>query len=281
MTHGVTALGLGVGWRSELALLIDRRTDLGFVEITHEHFPMEAPLPAPLRVLRERGVQIVPHGLGLGLGGAERPDATRLKRLAAQAERTGATLISEHIAFVRADDRESGHLLPVPRTKAALGVLTQNIREAMDSLPVPLALENIATLFEWPGAEMDECTFLCELLHRTGAMLLLDVENLYANAINHGFDAAAFLDRAPLDRIAYVHVAGGIEKDGVYHDTHAHTIPRGVLDLLADLASRVTLPGVMLERDDALTPSVNIDRELDAIAASWSAGTAARGATRV
>lgn len=278
---GTAALGLGVGWRSALALMIERREGLGFVEITHEDFPLELPLPEPVESLRRRGVKVVPHGLGLSLGGAERPDKARLRTLAAQAARVGAPLVSEHIAFVRAEGREVGHLMPVPRTRAMLEILVQNVREAMEALSVPLALENIATLFEWPGAEMSEADFLTEVLERTGALLLLDVENLYANAKNHGFDASAFLDRAPLDRIAYMHVAGGVERDGVYHDTHFHPIPAGVLELVSQVAARVRVPGVMLERDDAFTPTAPVDSELDAIAAAWRAGGEKREALRV
>ncbi len=266
------SLGLGIGWRSPLALLIDRRPDLGFIELTHEDFPLDRPLPAPIIALQHRGTRIIPHGLTLNLGGADRPCRDHLRALAAQAQRVHAPLLSEHICFVRSDGVESGHLMPVPRTKAMLNILTENIKEAMDALPVPLALENIATLFEWPGAEMDEADFLAELLHRTDAMLLLDVENLYANSTNHGFDAIKFLDAAPVERIAYVHVAGGTEKDGVYHDTHAHAIPKGVLDLLSELSRRAHLPGVMLERDDQLTPAAPINGELDAIASAWAKG---------
>jgi uncharacterized protein (UPF0276 family) len=266
------SLGLGIGWRSQLALVIDRHQSLGFVEITHEDHPLELPLLAPIAALQRRGVQCIPHGLTLNLGGADRPDPELLRSLAAQAQRVRAPLVSEHIAFVRADGREAGHLLPVERTRAMLNVLVENVKEAMDYLPVPLALENIATLFEWPGAEFEESDFLNELLQRTGALLLLDIENLYANARNHDFDPHRFLSRIPLDRIAYVHVAGGEERDGVYHDTHFHPVPRGVLDLLTDLASRAHLPGVMLERDDRLDDEVAISTDLGAIELAWKAG---------
>src|SRR5581483_4258272 len=98
-------------------------------------------------------------------------------------------------------------------------VLVANVRIAQEALPVPLALENIASLVTWPDAEMDPAEFLAEALDRTGAGLLLDLANVYSDVRNHGLDPADFLDRIPLDRLAYVHVAGGIERDGLYHDT--------------------------------------------------------------
>jgi uncharacterized protein len=164
----------------------------------------------------------------------------------------------------------------VPRTREALDVLATNVRLAQAELGVPLALEHVAALLEWPAPELDEATFLTEVLDRTGAWLLLDVANLYANARNHGGDPLAFLDALPLERVAYVHVAGGVERDGLYHDTHAHPTPPAVLDLLAELCGRRDPPGVMLERDDDYPPGPELAAELDAIAAATRRGMANR-----
>ena len=264
----VANLGLGIGWRPELALAIARRRDLGFVEIVAEDFAELSTMPVPVEQLRDRGVAVIPHGVSLSLGGAEPLDPGRLHALANLAKRFDAPLVSEHIAFVRAGGIETGHLLPLPRTWEAVDLLVEHVREAQAALPVPLALENIAHLFEWPNAELDEACFLTEILERTNALLLLDIENVYANARNHGYDAAAFLDRLPLERLAYVHIAGGIEREGLYHDTHAHAVPGAVLDLLSELCRRTTVPGVMLERDDRFASDTELNAELDAIAAA-------------
>lgn len=272
-------LGLGIGWRPEIALLVEHRRDLGFVELLAEDFDPGAPLPVPIERLRDRGVLLVPHGVSLSLGGAEPLDRRRLDALASLAQRVGAPLVSEHIAFVRGGGRETGHLLPLPRTPGALELLVANVREAQQALPVPLALENIASLFEWPGAEIEESAFLTEVLERTGAPLLLDIENVYANACNFGFDPVAFLERIPLERIAYVHVAGGLQQGPLYHDTHAHSVSAAVLDLLAELCARADVPGTMLERDDCFPPDAELNAELNAIAAAAAAGAARRTAT--
>ena len=276
MQTSLPFLGLGIGWRPELALLIDRRRDLGFIELLAEDFDPRGPLPAPVEQLRRRGVAVIPHGVTLSLGGAEPIDKERLAALTGLAERVAAPLVSEHVAFVRGGGRETGHLLPLPRTRDALEVLVANVRTAQATLPVPLALENVATLFEWPDAEMDEAAFLTEVLERTDALLLLDAANVYANARNHGYDPAAFLERSPLDRIAYVHVAGGVERNGLYHDTHAAAVSAGVLDLLEELCALTTVPGVMLERDDHFPADAELNAELDAIRTA-----AARGAGRI
>ncbi|GGZ11216.1 DUF692 domain-containing protein [Streptomyces nitrosporeus] len=264
-------LGIGIGWRPEIADAVEELPGIDWVEAVAENL-CDDHLPGPLARLRERGVTVVPHGVSLGLGGAGRPDPGRLAALAARATLLGAPLVTEHIAFVRAGGPltaspglEAGHLLPVPRTWDALDVLCENVRIAQDALPVPLALENIAALVSWPGEELTEGQFLAELVERTGVRLLIDVANLHTNHVNRGEDPVAALDELPVEAIAYVHVAGGIEKDGVWHDTHAHPVTRPVLDVLAELRSRTDPPGVLLERDDDFPPAGELAGELAAI----------------
>jgi uncharacterized protein (UPF0276 family) len=221
-------LGIGIGWRSTIDLTIERLPGVEFVEVTAEHIDPTA-VPTSLRVLRERGVPAVVHGVTLSLGSAEPLDRDRIQHLGAVAQALDAPLVSDHIAFTHAADLDTGHLLPIPRTRAALDVLVANVREAQAELPVPLALENIACLLQWPGAEMTEAQFLSELVDRTGCLLLIDVANLHANASNIGTDPAAFLATIPAEQVAYLHVAGGIERHGVYHDTPPPRVPRAVL----------------------------------------------------
>ncbi|MCC3773246.1 DUF692 family multinuclear iron-containing protein, partial [Streptomyces sp. UNOC14_S4] len=175
--------------------------------------------------------------VGLGLGGAARPDLARLAALAAQAEALDAPLVSEHLAFVRAGGpltgtprMEAGHLLPVPRTRDALDVICANIRLAQQFLPVPLALENVAACVAWPHEEFTEGRFLAEVAERTGVRLVVDVANLHTNHVNLGQDPVRTLAEIPPEAIAYVHIAGGVEEDGIWHDTHAHPVPPPVLD---------------------------------------------------
>ncbi|MFE9045074.1 DUF692 domain-containing protein [Streptomyces sp. NPDC007818] len=279
----MTELGIGIGWRPEIADAVEE-LPVDWVEVVAENVCV-GHLPDSLTRLRARGVTVVPHGVSLGLGGADRPDPERLAALASKAEALGAPLVTEHIAFVRAGGPltatprlEAGHLLPVPRTRDALDVLCENVRIAQEALPVPLALENIAALFSWPGEELSEGRFLAELVERTGVRLLIDVANLHTNHRNRGEDPARALAELPVEAIAYVHVAGGVERDGVWHDTHAHPVPAPVLDILADLAGRVAPPGVLLERDDHFPAATELAGELAAIRATVT--TARRTAPR-
>ncbi|MFI8947067.1 DUF692 domain-containing protein [Streptomyces sp. NPDC053750] len=276
-------LGTGIGWRPEIADVVERMPGIDWVEAVSENL-CPGHLPDSLLRLSERGVTVVPHGVSLGLGGAERPDPGRLAALAERAEVLGSPLVTEHIAFVRAGGAltaspllEAGHLLPVPRTRDALDVLCENVRIAQDALPVPLAVENIAALISWPGEEMTEGQFLYELADRTGVRLLIDVANLHTNHVNRGEDPAEALGELPLEAIAYVHVAGGFARDGVWHDSHAHPVPQPVLDILTDLASRVAPPGVLLERDENFPAAEELEGEVAAIRVAVEKGRAAGG----
>jgi hypothetical protein len=260
--------GVGIGWRPEISGFVARLPGLRFTEVVAESVHAHGDLPVGLGELLERGVAVVPHGVKLSLGGAEQVDPARVTHLAAVAERLGSPLVSEHIAFVRAGGVEAGHLLPVPRSREAVDAVVANVRRTQAELPVPIALEPIAALFDWPDDELDEGAFLTEILERTDALLLLDVANVYANALNRGTDPLALFDRVPLERIAYVHVAGGAERDGVYHDTHTDAVPRPVLDLITELCARQRPPALMLERDGDYPAAAELIGELDAIAAA-------------
>ncbi|MFD5388481.1 DUF692 family multinuclear iron-containing protein [Streptomyces sp. NPDC127074] len=271
-------LGTGIGWRPEIADDIALLPGIDWVEVVAENICPDH-VPDALRRLRERGTTVVPHGVSLGLGGAERPDPGRLRALAERAEALGSPLVTEHIAFVRAGGPltaspaiEAGHLLPVPRTRDALDVLCENVRIAQEALSVPLAVENIAALISWPGEEMTEGQFLAELVERTGVRLLIDVANLHTNHVNRGEDPAKALDELPTSAIAYVHVAGGVEKDGVWHDSHAHPVTQPVLDVLAELCARTAPPGVLLERDEDFPAAGELAGELAAIRGVTAAG---------
>jgi uncharacterized protein (UPF0276 family) len=257
--------GLGVGWRPELALAIDRRRDVCFVEVMAESIDPRR-VPEALDNLRARGTEVVVHGVSLGLGDASPPARHRIDHLSRVAERLDATLISEHVAFVRAGRHEAGHLMPLPYTAAAADILSENIQIAKDHLALPLALENIASLVTWSSSEMTELDFLDRVLGQTGCPLLLDVSNLYAAIVNHGVILEDWLSRMAAHRIAYAHVAGGHhDRSGLYHDTHAHPVPRAVYDLLAHTTSRLCVPAVLLERDDGFDRG-DVSSELDVLA---------------
>lgn len=254
---------LGIGWRPEIALAISQQPCLDFVEIVAENFMNMPALPPALLHLRELQVEIILHCISLSPGGAKRADQRKLQKINRLARETGARLLSDHICFVRARELESGHLMPVPRTAGAMRVMVDNILFLKEKLEVPFALENIASICDWHNSHLDEAQFVAEVLERTDSLLLLDLANLYANSINHGFDPLEYLKQLPLHRLAYVHMAGGTMHGEFYHDTHAHAIPDQVYNLLATLRKMTDVPAVMLERDDKFPSEIELSRELN------------------
>ncbi|MCM3894943.1 DUF692 domain-containing protein [Gordonia sputi] len=258
--------GIGIGWRPEISGVVAELSGLGFCEVIAETVPALDDPHSWLPDLMALNVPIIPHGVGLSLGGAEPVTAQRISVLTRCAETLHAPLASEHIAFVRAGGVEAGHLLPVPRSREALDALTDNIRRTQDCLPVPLAVENIASLFEWPDDEYTDGEFLAELVERTGVHLLVDVANVYACAANRGSDPSSDLARLPLERIAYCHVAGGAPDGRFYHDTHTAPVPDDVLALVTQLAATGRAGAFLLERDGHYPPATELVDELHAIA---------------
>lgn len=261
----VAGLGVGAGWRPAIAdeILAQTQSGMRFSEVVAENVS-PARLPTSLVAAREAGLTVVPHGVALGLAGAQQPDPERVDPLGELAVALGAPMVSEHVAFVRggeaplgtdplhADVLEAGHLVPAARTVDTLAVLVDNVRVAQARLPVPLALENIAATLAWPESSMDEPEFLTALTDATGCFFLLDVANLHATCTALGGDPREQLERMPLDHVAYIHVAGGFtDTDGVYWDTHAHDMTDDVLDLLTYVVELLGPDGppVLLERD--------------------------------
>ncbi len=268
----VAGLGVGAGWRPAIAdeILEQSRTGMRFSEVVAENVS-PARLPAALVAARESGLTVVPHGVTLGLAGAQHPDPARIDHLGDLAVALGSPLVSEHVAFVRsgeapagtdllhADVMEAGHLVPAARTADSLAVLVDNVRATQARLPVPLALENIAATLAWPETSMDEPEFLTALTEATGCFFLLDVANLHATCSALGGDPREQLERMPLDHVAYIHVAGGFtDTEGVYWDTHAHDMTDDVLDLLTHVVELLGPDGppVLLERDSDVDTDV-------------------------
>jgi uncharacterized protein (UPF0276 family) len=259
---------MGLGLRPELAAdLFAARGAVGFVEVVAE--TCFANRAAEREALAAAAVwPVLPHGVKLSLGSADGLDESRVGKLAALARSLRAPVVSEHVAFTRGGAREIGHLTMLPRTREAVRVVAKNVARARLRLPdVPLLLENVAWTMRLPGDEMDEPTFYQEIVRATGCDLLLDVSNLYANAVNEGLDPADVLARFPLDRVAMLHVAGGVVEDGFYYDTHADPIPEPVMALVgAALAACPDAP-VLLERDANFDDFAALRAEIERMAA--------------
>jgi uncharacterized protein (UPF0276 family) len=203
-------------------------------------------------------IPLLAHGIGLSIGTDVPLNLAYLDKVAAVVERLQAPAYSEHLAFTKVPGRDLANLLPLPKTEAVAEQIIAKVRTVQSRIGVPFLLENITYLFEWPDSDMSDAEFINLICRETGAGLLLDVENLYLNSCNHGFDPRTFLDALPHDLVREIHVAGGVTvresflERPFFADTHSHPVPEGALDLLDYVLARHAPATVVLERDDRL-----------------------------
>ncbi len=247
---------VGLGWRPELAAGIFANLDrIDIVEVLADHY-FDAPRREfdALRALAEQ-VPVQLHGVAMGLASAYAVDTVRLDKMARLIEHIRPAGWSEHLAFVRAAGVEVGHLAMPPRTAQTVEQTVRNVEAARAVTGLTPALENIATLFDPPMSTLTEAAWSRQILGEAQAPMLLDLHNLYANAVNAGRDPPIDLAAFPLERVRCVHLSGGmwISHDGGERrllDDHVHSPPEAVFELLRSLESQTTATfDVVLERD--------------------------------
>ncbi len=272
----------GLGWRAPLAAgLLTHLERLDVVEVVAEEWLVRP--KGDWQALRRlaRSVPLHVHGVSLGAASTVPVAGARLDRLAALVGYVEPEAWSEHLAFVRGGGLEIGHLAAPPRCEATLEGLARNAARARLVVGQAPLLENVATLIDPPGSTWDELAWSVAAIRATGCELLLDLHNLHANATNFGFDAEAFLEALPLDRVRTVHIAGG-RWVGRVLDDHLHPVPERVFRLLTCLAARAPGPlTVILERDGAFQGVEPLLAELDRARRAVAEGRASRVVTPV
>ena len=188
------------------------------------------------------------HGLSLDIGGPDPLDMNLLDGVKQLCERFDIPLYSEHLTYCAAD----GHLydlLPIPFTGEAVAYVSERIRRVQDHLGMPLVLEN-ASYYAQARPDLDEAAFISAVVAESDCELLLDVNNVYVNSINHRYDPLAFIDALPLDRVRYLHIAGHYdEADDLKVDTHGTDVIDPVWKLLDEVYARLGPVPTLLERD--------------------------------
>lgn len=204
------------------------------------------------------------HGLSLSLGGPAPLDETLLHKIRRLLDEHGVAIYSEHLSYC-SDDGHLYDLLPIPYTAAAAAYVAARIRRAQDILGRRIAIENVSC-YATPGREMSEAEFTRAVLDAADCDLLLDVNNVYVNSVNHRYDAKAFISAMPPVRIAYLHIAGHYdEAPGLIVDSHAAPVIDPVWDLLDYTYAHCGLRPTLLERDFHIPPLAELIDELDHI----------------
>jgi uncharacterized protein len=259
---------VGLGWRPDLAAgILDHLDAIHLVEvIADDFFDVPAREVRALRTLAA-SVSVTLHGVGMGLASCMPVPDALLHKMARLVDEVRPESWSEHLAFVRAPALEIGHLAAPPRTRENIDGAAENIFRASKAVGRKPLMENIATLVEPPGP-LSESSWIGNILGSANCDLLLDLHNVFANAINHGYRAHEFLEQIPVARIKGVHIAGGqfiSAPDGSTYllDDHRHEVPDPVFALLEEVAARSPHPlTVILERDGQYPPIAELLAEI-------------------
>lgn len=257
--------GFGLGMRTpHYPAYLAGEVPVDFVEVISENFMGDGGRPLHTLDLVREIHPIALHGVSMSIGSADglRPDyLAKLKRLA---QRVDPLWVSDHLCWTGIDGFNSHDLLPLPYTEQALQVTAANINHAQDFLERPMLIENPSSYLTFADDTMTEWEFLTELIARTGCYLLLDINNIYVSATNHGFDPLDYLAAVPADRVRQIHLAGhSAGRDGLLIDTHDHAVPDPVWDLYAKAIGQFGDVAVMVERDDDIPPLEDLLAELD------------------
>ena len=224
--------GIGVGLRLQYAAeLAQTERPIDFIEIMPENWVcFGGKRRRHLDACAERFPSTT-HSVSLNIGGGDPLDGELLDATAELLRRVEAPFFSDHVCYSSVRGQPVSDLLPLPFTREVIDHTAARIIEARDRVGCPLALENATFYSHMPGAEMDEASFLCQLLEAGDCGMLLDINNVYVNSQNHGFDPRAFIDRMPLSRVWQMHLAGHTRVDDTIIDTHIGPIIEPVWDL--------------------------------------------------
>lgn len=288
MTHadpGGDAPRLGVGIMANLAIapFIATPGAVDYLAVTPDMFWIDhgpdaggegcrfTDIPNWVAMLDASGLPMVSHHIGLSIASAIPSDPAYVAQMAAWAERWHAHWLSEHLAFVAIADGHgasaAGLALTAPFDREILDLAVERARYVIERIQAPFLLENSPYYVTFDDSDMSEVEFLNRFCAESGGGLLLDLHNLYCNAVNHGFSGHRFLDALDLAMVVEVHIANGSELGGMYADSHSGAPPEPVWDLLDDLVGRApNLRGITFEFHDSYLPRIGFDGVAEVIA---------------
>ena len=254
--HGSIPSCAGVGLKPEhYRDILDASPDIGWFEIHAENYMGDGGPPhAYLTAVRER-YPLSLHGVGLSIGGAGPLDKDHLARLKDLADRYQPALFSEHLAWSSHDTIYLNDLLPLPFTEETLATVCAHIDEAQEVLQRQMLLENPSTYVAFAETSMSEAEFLNEVVRRTGCGLLLDVNNVFVQATNHGFAAETYLDNFPVEHVGEIHLGGHAEDsdddgEALLIDDHGREVADPVWALYARALGRTGPKPTLIEWDN-------------------------------
>lgn len=258
--------GAGIGLRRSLLneFLAQESIPVDFMEVAPENWiGLGGRFGKQFRTFTER-YPFTLHGLSLSIGGPEPIDVGFVRQVKQFMKEHDIRCYSEHLSYC-SDDGHLYDLMPIPFTEEAVHYVSDRIKQVQDIIEQPLVIENVS-YYAAPGKEMDEISFISAILDEADCKLLLDVNNIYVNSVNHRYDASAFLRALPGERIAYVHIAGHYnEAEDLIVDTHGADVIDPVWGLLEEAYEQFGVLPTLLERDFNIPPFKELMTEVSQI----------------
>jgi uncharacterized protein (UPF0276 family) len=251
----MTFLGYGIGLRPEhYVQIVTELPTLDWLEVITENFLQPGGNPRRvLRAIRER-YPVVLHGVSLAVGSVDPLDAGYLEQVNALAQEVEPAWISDHLCWGRHCGRQAHDLLPLPYNEEALAHVVERVGRVQDRLHRRILLENVSSYVAFHSSTMPEWEFLAEVARRADCEILLDVNNVFVSAHNHGFDAWAYVSSLPADRVRQIHLAGHSHTGKLLLDTHDHPVPDPVWDLYRRTIARLGPRATLIEWDARIPP---------------------------
>jgi len=264
MKKSLPVLGIGLGLRRELAeSTFENRDKIDWLEIVPENYMDLGGMARERLETALEAFPLVTHGVNLSVGSVDDLNQDYLKSLKRLLDKIKAPWFSDHLCFTSVGGKYLHDLLPLPCSKEAVKHVVDRIKIVQSYIERPFLVENISYYMSMPGSHMAEVDFLAEILEKADCGLLLDVNNVYVNSINHNFDPYKYLDKLPLSRTVQIHVAGHTHGEEMIIDTHGNPVIEPVFELLDYVLGETTVNAVMLERDQNYPQFSDILAELD------------------
>jgi uncharacterized protein len=242
--------GAGLGLRaSHYQEIFETKPDVPWFELLSDNYMAAGGLPIQRAEKVRQDYPITLHGVGMSLGSADPLNTDYLKRLKVLADRLEPHYVSDHIAWVSVDGKYTHDLLPLPYNQDMLQHLRVRIQQVQEYLGRTILIENPSSYLSFDSSDMGEADFINQLSLSSGCELLLDVNNIYVSAMNHGFDPYQYLESIPQDKVKEIHLAGYEQMDGYLFDTHGHSVKPPVWDLYRAALKRFGSVPTLIEWD--------------------------------
>jgi uncharacterized protein (UPF0276 family) len=259
---GLPDLGVGVGLRTaHYAHILEHNPDVPWFEIVSENYMQTAGRPRFVLDRVAARYPVVMHGVSLSIGSTDPLDLVYLGELRSLRDAIGARWVTDHLCWTGVAGKNTHDLMPMPYTEEAVRHVASRVRAVQDFLGAPIALENPSTYAEFAGGSMTEWDFLAAVAEEGDCGILLDVNNVYVNAFNHGFEVSDYFDAVPFDRVVQLHVAGHTRHATHIVDTHIGPVEPSVWDLLGEAWLRAGGVSVLLEWDAEIPPFERVHAE--------------------